>query len=31
MLGQTESAEQALQIAQPEIQAQLDQYWKDRA
>lgn len=31
LLGQTETAEQALKIAQPEIQAQLDQYWKDRA
>jgi hypothetical protein len=31
LLGQTESAEQALKIAQPEIQTHLDQYWKDRA
>jgi hypothetical protein len=31
LLGQTESAEQAIKIAQPEIQTHLDQYWKDRA
>ncbi|MEZ4866249.1 MAG: substrate-binding domain-containing protein [Caldilineaceae bacterium] len=31
LLGQTESAADALKVAQPEIQAQLDQYWKDRA
>lgn len=31
LLGQTETAEEALKIAQPEIQAQLDQYWADRA
>ncbi|MEM7537519.1 MAG: sugar ABC transporter substrate-binding protein [Chloroflexota bacterium] len=31
LLGQTETAEEALKIAQPEIQIQLDQYWADRA
>ena len=31
LLGQTESAEQALKIAQPEIQSHLDQYWAERA
>ena len=31
LLGQTESAAEALAIAQPEIQSHLDQYWADRA
>ena len=31
LLGQTETAAEALAIAQPEIQTQVDQYWADRA
>ena len=31
MLGRTESAADALKIAQPEIQTLLDQYWAERA
>ena len=31
LLGQTETAAEALKIAQPEIQSHLDQYWADRA
>ena len=31
LLGQTETAAEALAIAQPEIQSHLDQYWADRA
>jgi len=31
LLGQTESAEEALKIAQVEIQSHVDQYWADRA
>ncbi len=31
LLAQTETAEEALKIAQPEIQSHLDQYWADRA
>lgn len=31
LLGQTDTAAEALKIAQPEIQAELDRYWADRA
>ena len=31
LLGQTETAAEALAVAQPEIQSHLDQYWADRA
>ena len=31
LLGQTETAAEALKVAQPEIQTHLDQYWADRA
>ena len=31
LLGQTETAEEALKVAQTEIQALVDQYWADRA
>ncbi|MCB0062908.1 MAG: extracellular solute-binding protein, partial [Caldilineaceae bacterium] len=31
LLGQTETAEEALKVAQPEIQALVDQYWAERS
>ena len=31
LLGQTETAEEALKVAQPAIQAHVDQYWADKA